>query len=47
MKKIKVVSMSHREIYEETLNACYDVGLAGYYLPRGSYNPNGNHGKVG
>ena len=45
MKKIKVVSMSHREIYEETLNSCYELGYRLLFATT-SYNPNGDHGKV-
>ena len=45
MKKITVVSMSHKDIYEETLNACYESGYRLLFATT-SYNPNGDHGKV-
>ena len=45
MKKIKVVSMSHKDIYEDTLNACYELGYRLLFATT-SYNPNGDHGKV-
>ena len=45
MKKIKVVSMSHKDIYEDTLNACYGLGYRLLFATT-SYNPNGDHGKV-
>ena len=45
MEKIKVVSMSHKDIYEDALNACYGLGYRLLFATT-SYNPNGNHGKV-
>ena len=45
MENIKVISMSHREIYEETLNSCYELGYRLLFATT-SYNPNGDHGKV-
>ena len=45
MEKIKVVSVSHKDIYEDTLNACYGLGYRLLFATT-SYNPNGDHGKV-